>query len=96
MHAHDLLVNHTTHRHTIEDVAELLPHLDVVAALALIVEAVDARDRGTLVVSTQLKEVFWILHLQSSCLPQILITYKRQTPSLWDISRRKSHMFIIA
>ena len=39
MHAHDFFVNEAAHRHAIEDVAELLPHLDVVATLALIVEA---------------------------------------------------------
>ena len=41
VHAHDLFINEATHGHAIEDVAELLPHLDVVATLAFVVEAVD-------------------------------------------------------
>merc|ERR1719199_290095 len=44
MHAHDLLVNEATNRHAIEDVAELLPHLDVVPAFTLVIEAIDAGD----------------------------------------------------
>ena len=43
--------------HHVEDVLELLPHLDVVSPLALVVEAVDAGDRCTLVVATELEEV---------------------------------------
>ena len=41
MHADDLVINESTNRHAIEDVAKLLPHLDVVAALALVVKSVD-------------------------------------------------------
>mmetsp|Transcript_119900 Transcript_119900/g.187270 ORF Transcript_119900/g.187270 Transcript_119900/m.187270 type:complete len:202 (-) Transcript_119900:79-684(-) len=63
MHAHNLLVDKSTNRHAIEDVAELLPHLDVVAPLALIVEPVDPGDRCTFVVSSQLEKVFRVFRL---------------------------------
>jgi len=42
VHAHDFLIDEPTDRHAVEDIAELLPHLDVVTSLALVVEAVDA------------------------------------------------------
>ena len=48
---------------TVERVAEGLPELDVVSALALVVEAVDAVDGGALVVAAQQEEVLRELDL---------------------------------
>lgn len=63
MHGKDLLVNDGGNGEAVEAVGESLPELDVVSALALIVETVDTVDRGTLVVSTQNEEVLGVLDL---------------------------------
>lgn len=63
MHGEDLLINDGGNRETVEAVGESLPELDVVSALALIVETVDTVDRGTLVVSAQNEEVLGVLDL---------------------------------
>ncbi len=55
--AEDLLVDDGRHGQTVEAVGEGLPELDVVAALALVVEAVDAVDAGALVVAAQQEKV---------------------------------------
>ena len=43
------------------DVAELLPCHDVIAALAFVVEAVDARDRCTFVIAPKREDIIWVL-----------------------------------
>jgi hypothetical protein len=63
VHSEDLLVNDGGNGEAVKAVGESLPELDVVSALALIVETVDTVDRGTLVVSTQNEEVFRVLDL---------------------------------
>lgn len=63
MHSEDLLINDGGNGEAVKAVGESLPELDVVSALALIVETVDTVDRGTLVVSTQNEEVFRVLDL---------------------------------
>lgn len=63
MHGEDLLVNDGGNRETVKAVGESLPELDVVSALALIVETVDTVDRSTLVVSTENEEVLGVLDL---------------------------------
>lgn len=63
VHGEDLLVNDGSNGKAVEAVGESLPELDVVSALALIVETVDTVDRGTLVVSTQNEEVLGVLDL---------------------------------
>lgn len=63
VHGEDLLVDDSGDRKAIEAVGEGLPQLDVVAALALVVEAVDTVDGRTLVVATQNEEVFGVLDL---------------------------------
>lgn len=63
MHSENLLVNDGGNGQTVEAVGERLPQLDVVAALALVVEAVDAVDRGALVVAPQDEEVLGVLDL---------------------------------
>jgi hypothetical protein len=63
MHGEDLLVNDSCNRKTVEAVRKCLPELDIVAAFALVVEAVNTVNGGTLVVATQDEEVFGILDL---------------------------------
>lgn len=61
MHGENLLVDDSSNWQAVEAVGEGLPQLDVVAALALIVETVDAVDGGALVVATEDEEVLWVL-----------------------------------
>lgn len=63
MHREDLLVDDGSNRQAVEAVGKRLPQLDVVATLALVVEAVDAVDRGALVVATEDEEVLRVLDL---------------------------------
>ena len=63
MHGEDLLVDDSSDGQAVETVRKCFPQLDVVPTLALIVEAVDAIDAGTLVVSSQNEEVLWIFDL---------------------------------
>ena len=63
MDAKDLLVDDRRKGEDVEDVLEALPHLDVEAPLALVVEAVDAVDRRALVVAAQQEEVLRVLDL---------------------------------
>lgn len=63
VHGEDLLVNDGCDGQAVEAVRKCLPQLDVVPALALIVETVDAVDRGALVVATQNEEVLGVLDL---------------------------------
>ncbi|KAJ8523567.1 hypothetical protein ON010_g17552 [Phytophthora cinnamomi] len=63
VHAEDLLVHDGRHGQAVEAVREGLPELDVVAALALVVEAVDAVDGRALVVAAQDEEVLRVLDL---------------------------------
>lgn len=65
VHAKNLLVNNGRDRQAVEAVGERLPQLDVVSPLALVVEAVDAVDRGALVISSQDEEVLGVLDLVS-------------------------------
>jgi hypothetical protein len=63
VHGEDLLIDDGGNGKAVEAVGESLPKLDVVSALALIVETVDTVDRGTLVVTTQNEEVLRVLDL---------------------------------
>lgn len=63
VHGENLLINDGSNGQAVEAVRESLPELDVVATLALVVEAVDAVDGSALVVSAKDKEVLWILDL---------------------------------
>ena len=63
MHGEDLLVNDGGDGQAIEAICEGFPQLDVVPSLALIVEAVDAVDRGALVVTSQDEEVLRVFDL---------------------------------
>ena len=63
MHAEDLFINNSSDRKAVEAICEGLPELDVVATLALVIEAVDSVDGGTLVVASQEEEVLRVLNL---------------------------------
>lgn len=63
VHGEDLLVDNSGDRKAVEAVSECLPELDVVSALALVVETIDTVDGGTLVVSSENEEVLRVLDL---------------------------------
>lgn len=63
VHGENLLINDGSNRQAVEAVGESLPQLDVVSSLALVIEAIDTVDGGTLVVATQNEEVLWVLDL---------------------------------
>lgn len=78
MHGEDLLVDNGGNRQAVEAIGEGLPELDVVAALALIVESVDTVDRGAFVVTAENEEVFGVFDLvrkqQADGLERLLAT----------------------
>jgi hypothetical protein len=78
VHGEDLLVNDGGNGQAVEAVGEGLPQLNVVSSLALIVETVDAVDRGTLVVTAEDEEVLGVLDLvgekQADGLERLLAT----------------------
>ena len=61
MHCENFLVDDSSNWQAVEAVGEGFPQLDVVAALAFIVETIDAVDGGALVVATENEEVLWVL-----------------------------------
>lgn len=63
MHCEDLLVNNSSNGQAVEAVSKGLPQLNVISSLALVVEAVDAVDRGAFVVTTEDEEVLWVFDL---------------------------------
>lgn len=63
MHGENLLIYDCSDWEAIEAVCKGLPQLDVVAALALVVESVDAIDRCALVVAAKHEEVLGVLDL---------------------------------
>jgi hypothetical protein len=63
VHAEDLVVHERRDGQAVERVREHFPQLDVVAPLALVVEAVDAVDAGALVVAAEDEEVLGVLDL---------------------------------
>lgn len=91
MHGEDFLINDGRDRQAVEAVRKCLPQLDVVPALALIVETVDAVNRGALVVATQNEEVLGVLDLvgqeKADGLERLLATVdvvtKEQVVCLW-------------
>lgn len=78
VHGEDLLVNDGRNGQAVEAVGERLPELDVVSSLALVVEAVDTVDGGTLMVAAQNEEVLGVLDLvgqeQADGLERLLAT----------------------
>lgn len=63
MHGENLLINNGGNWQAVEAVGECLPKLDVVAALALVVETVDAVDGRALMVTAEDEKVLWVLDL---------------------------------
>jgi hypothetical protein len=63
VHGEDLLINDGGNGQAVEAVGKSLPKLDVVASLALVVEAVDTVDGRALVVAAQDEEVLGVLDL---------------------------------
>lgn len=63
MHCEDLLINNCCDGQAVEAVSESLPELDVIASLALIVEAINTVNGCALVVTAKNEEVFGILDL---------------------------------
>lgn len=63
MHGENLLVNDRSNWQAVEAIRKCLPQLDVVASLALVVEAVDAIDGSALVVAAEDEEIFRVLDL---------------------------------
>jgi hypothetical protein len=63
VHGEDLLVDNGGNREAVEAVGERLPELNVISPFALVVEAVDAVDRGALMVATEDEEVLGVLDL---------------------------------
>jgi hypothetical protein len=65
VHAQNLLIDDCCNRQGVEAVRERLPQLDVVAALALIVETVNSVDGSTFVVAAQDEKVLRVFDLVS-------------------------------
>ena len=63
VHGKNLLVDDSGDRKAVEAIGECLPQLDIVATLALVVEAIDSVDRSALVVTSEDEEVFGVLDL---------------------------------
>jgi len=91
--AENLFIDYGRHGQTVEAVSECLPELYVVAALALVVEAIYPVDGGALVVASQQKEVFWVLDLVGQqqayglqrLLPSVHVVPKKQVIGLrWE------------
>ena len=62
--AEDLVFDNSGHREVLENIAELVPEVLVEARLALLEEAENAVDIGTLVVSAQQEKVLWVSNLE--------------------------------
>lgn len=63
VHGENLLINDCSDGQAVEAVRKCLPQLNVVTALALVVEAIDSVDRRTLVVASEDEEVLGVLDL---------------------------------
>jgi len=63
--AADLLIYQSSNWQAVEAVCECLPKAYVVPPFALVIEAVNPIDGRTLMVTSQQKEVLWILDLHS-------------------------------
>lgn len=63
MHRENLLVDNSGDGQTIEAISEGLPKLDVVPALAFVVEAINTVDGGAFMVASKDEEVLGIFDL---------------------------------
>lgn len=91
MHAEDLVLYQGGWWQTVEHITKLLPQFDVVATLALVVEAINSCDARALMVTTEQEYIFWVLHLvrqkQIHHLNRVLTTIdvvaKHQIVGIW-------------
>lgn len=91
VHGEDLLVNDGGNRQAVEAISKCLPQLDIVPTLALVVETVNAVDRGALVITAQNEEVLGVLDLvrqqEADGLKRLLATVnvvtKEEVVCLW-------------
>jgi hypothetical protein len=65
VHTEYFLINNSSNGQAIEAIGESFPQLNVVAALALIVEPIDSVNRGAFVISSEQEEVLRIFDLES-------------------------------
>lgn len=97
MHGEDLLIDNGSNRQAVEAIGEGLPELDVVAALALIVEPVDTVDRGAFVVAAENEEVLGVFDLvrkqQADGLEGLLATVDIVTKEEVICLRREATVF---
>ena len=63
MHGEDLFVDDRRDGETIEAISECLPQLNIISPLALVVKAVDAVNRSTLMITPENEKVLRILNL---------------------------------
>lgn len=63
MHAQDLVIYQRSNWQTVEAVCENFPQFDTMSTLALVIEAIDSVDGGTLVVTSEEEKVLWVLYL---------------------------------
>lgn len=62
VHAENFLVDESGDGQTVEHVTEDTPKSNRVSTFALVIEAVNTIDLGTLVIATEQKEVLWVLN----------------------------------
>ena len=63
MRTEDLLIYHCSTGEAVETIGKGLPKLNAKAALALVIETVNAVNRGALVISTEDEEIFGVFDL---------------------------------
>jgi len=97
VHCEDLLIDDSGNGQAIEAVGEGLPELNVVSALALIVESIDTVDRRALVVAAEDEEVLGVLDLvcekQADGLERLLASVDVVAKESVVCLRRKSAIF---
>jgi hypothetical protein len=62
MHAQQFFTYYSRNWHTVEGISESFPNLDVISAMAFIIETVYSIHMSDLMVSSKHKEVFWIFN----------------------------------
>jgi hypothetical protein len=78
VHREYLLINNGSNGQTIEAIRERFPKFDVVSSLAFIIEAINTIDGGTLMITPQNKEIFWVFDLvrqkEADCFQRLFTT----------------------
>jgi hypothetical protein len=65
VHAQNLLVNDSSNGQAVEAISESFPQFYVISSLALVIKSINTVDGGTLVVSSQQKEVLRVFDFVS-------------------------------